>query len=81
MRVWMKRTTLVLEEGLLEGVRREARRRDCDLSTIVNECLRAGLHRRRPAAEPPPALPVFALGRPRASLADRDALEALMDAR
>jgi hypothetical protein len=77
----MKRTTLVLEEGLLEGVRREARRRDCDLSTVVNECLRAGLHRRRQAGDPPPPLPTFAMGRPRANLADRDALEALMDAR
>ena len=80
MHVCMKRTTLVLEEGLLDGVRREARRRDCDLSTVVNECLRAGLHQRRPPGEPPPPLPVFAMGRPRTNLADRDALEALMDA-
>ncbi len=80
MRVCMKRTTLVIEEGLLEGIRREAHRRDCDLSTVVNDCLRVGLHRRRPAGAPPPALPSFAMGRPRANLADRDALEALMDA-
>jgi hypothetical protein len=80
LRVCRKRTTLVLEEGLLEGIRREAHRRDCDLSTVVNDCLRAGLHRRKPADAPPPDLPVFALGRPRVNLADRDALEAVMDA-
>jgi|JI9StandDraft_2_1071091.scaffolds.fasta_scaffold461799_2 hypothetical protein len=75
----MKRTTLIIEEGLLEGVRREAHRRDCDMSAVVNDCLRAGLHRRKAVAAP--ALPAFALGRPRVQLADRDALEAVMDAR
>lgn len=79
MSVCMKRTTLIIEEGLLDGVRREAHRRDCDMSVVVNDCLRAGLHRRKPAAAP--ELPAFALGRPRANLADRDALEAVMDAR
>jgi hypothetical protein len=76
----MKRTTLILEDGIMEGVRREARRRDCDMSTVVNECLRAGLHKRKAATPPSPALPVFSLGRPRVNLADRDALEAAMDA-
>jgi hypothetical protein len=79
MRVCMKRTTLILEDGLLAGIRREARRRDCDMSTIVNDCLRAGLHGRKAATTTPP-LPVFAMGRPRVNLADRDALEAAMDA-
>ena len=80
MRVCMKRTTLILDEGLLEGVRREARRRDCDMSTVVNECLRTGLHRRKGKVPSTPSLPVFALGRARVNLADRDALEAAMDA-
>jgi hypothetical protein len=79
MRVCMKRTTLILEDGLLAGVRREARRRDCDLSTVVNDCLRVGLHARKTAKGSPPALPIFSMGRPRANLADRDALEAAMD--
>jgi hypothetical protein len=79
MRVCMKRTTLVLEEGLLEGVRKEAQRRNCDLSTVVNDCLRAGLHLANAPAAPSHPLPVFGLGRPRVNLADRDALEAAMD--
>jgi hypothetical protein len=78
MRVCVKRTTLMFEEGLLEGVRREARRRGCDLSEVVNELLREGLHRKRAAPTRRPALPAFAMGRPRANLADRDALEDLM---
>lgn len=80
MCVCMKRTTLILDEGLLEGIRREAQRRECDMSTVVNECLRTGLHRRKAVTPSPSALPVFALGRPRVNLADRDALEAAMDA-
>jgi hypothetical protein len=80
MRVCVKRTTLILEDGLLAGIRREAKRRDCDLSLVVNDCLRAGLHGRKAVAEPPPPLPVFGMGRPRVNLADRDALEAAMDA-
>lgn len=78
MRGCVKRTTLVFEEGILEGVRREARRRGCDLSEVVNELLREGLHRKRAAPTRRPALPGFAMGRPRAHLADRDALEDLM---
>jgi hypothetical protein len=71
----------MLDEGLLAGVRREARRRDCDLSTVFNECLRAGLHRRPRTPRSAAPLPAFDLGRPRVNLADRDSLEAAMDAR
>ncbi|MCC7374675.1 MAG: hypothetical protein IT581_08460 [Verrucomicrobiales bacterium] len=74
----MKRTTFVLEEGIMEDLRREARRRACDMSELVNEFLRAGLHRQRRNPEPTTALPRFDMGRPRANLADRDALENLM---
>lgn len=56
----MKRTTLILEDGLLAGIRRKARRRDCDMSTVVNECLLASLHGRK-AADDVPREPAFAM--------------------
>lgn len=80
MHGFMKRTTLVLEDGLLDGIRREAHRRGCDMSELVNELLRDGLHRRRDRSRSRPALPAFSMGRPRVNLADRDALEDLMGA-
>jgi hypothetical protein len=78
MLVCMKRTTLVLEEGLLEGIKREARRRDCDMSDVVNELIRNGLHA-KPPPQSPPGLPSFAMGRPKVNLADRDTLEDVME--
>lgn len=75
----MKRTTLVLEDGLLEGIRREAQRRECGVSQVVNEYLRAGLHRKRDSGGAGERLPAFPMGRPRADLADRDAFENLME--
>lgn len=71
----MKRTTFVLQDGILEAIRREANRRDCDMSEVVNEFLRAGLHRRPPPRPNAPKLPTFAMGQPSVDLADRDALE------
>lgn len=76
----MKRTTLVLEDACIEGVRELAHRQGKQLSEVVNELLSDALQRRR-ETEPEPAieLPAFSLGRPRVGLADRDALEAAMD--
>lgn len=79
MRVCMKRTTLVLEDGCMEGVRQLARRERRQISEVVNELLAEGLQRRRGRREAAMDLPTFAMGRPRVNLADRDALESLMD--
>jgi hypothetical protein len=74
----MKRTTLVLEEGILAGVREEAHLSGKDMSELVNEYLRQGLLRRDKVV-PSPKLPVFSMGIPRVNLADRDALEQIME--
>lgn len=79
MLVCMKRTTLVLEEGVLEGIRQEAHVEGLDMSQLVNEFLRQGLIRRREQVKPVSKLPVFSMGEPRVNLADRDALEQLME--
>jgi len=63
----------------MNGVRDLARREVRDISAVVNELLRDGLRRRQ---EEKPAhfdLPVHAMGRPRVNVADRDALERVME--
>jgi hypothetical protein len=75
----MTRTTLVLENAAMRGVREVARREGRTQSDVVNEFLRDGLLRRR---RPPAAamrLPAHAMGRPRVNVADRDALERAME--
>jgi hypothetical protein len=75
----MKRTTLILEDAVLDGIRRLAHREGKKLSDIVNALLVEGLERRkrRPATEF--ELPSFPMGKPRVNLGDRNAVEALMD--
>lgn len=79
MRVRMKRTTLVLEDGCMEGVRQLARREGRQISQVVNELLAEGLQRRRSRRGPAIELPIFSMGRPRVDLGDRSALESLID--
>jgi hypothetical protein len=76
----MKRTTLILENACMDGVRELARRENRTISEVVNELLADGLHRRRAAPRKRVLqLPTFSMGRPRVNLGDRNALEALMD--
>lgn len=75
----MKRTTLILEDGCMDGVREIAKKEDRQISEVVNELLAEGLARRMPAESKPLKLPVFSMGRPRVNLADRDALEQAME--
>lgn len=75
----MKRTTLILEDACMDGVRELARREGRQLSAVVNELLAEGLQRRRQRRRRAVTLPSYRMGRPRVNLADRNALEALMD--
>jgi hypothetical protein len=75
----MKRTTLILEESCLRGVRNLAHREEKTLSKVVNELLAEGLQRRQAKQRAEFRLPDFPMGRSRTNLGDRDALEALMD--
>jgi hypothetical protein len=79
MNLFMKRTTLVLEDGCMEAVRELARREKRQLSQVVNELLLAGLQGKKRPPEEKFKLPVFYMGRPKVNLGDRNALEALMD--
>jgi hypothetical protein len=76
----MKRTTLVLEDETMKAVRAVARAEDRTISDVVNDLLMEGVRRRRRRAGPPGFdLPAFPMGRPTVNVADRNALEALMD--
>jgi hypothetical protein len=75
----MARTTLVLEDGCIAGVRELARRQGRTMADVVNELLAEGLRRRRSRRRERVTLPAYSMGRPRVNLADRNALEALMD--
>jgi len=75
----MKRTTLILEEGCMDGVREIAKEENRQISEVVNELLAEGLARRVPGKPKPFKLPVFSMGRSRVNLADRDALDRVME--
>lgn len=75
----MKRTTLILEDGCMDGVRELANKENRQISEVVNELLAEGLARRAPAEVKPLRLPTFSMGRARVNLADRDALEQAME--
>jgi hypothetical protein len=75
----MKRTTLVLEEAVMDAVRELARKQKRQLSRVVNELLLEGVRKRRKPRPGGFELPSFSMGKPRVNLADRNALEALMD--
>ncbi len=75
----MQRTTLVLEEACLEGVRELAHQQSRNLSQVVNELLTEGLQRRKKRRPERFQLPSYSMGKPRINLGDRDTLEALMD--
>lgn len=75
----MKRTTLVLENGCMDAVRKLAHKEGRQLSQVVNDLLLGGVRRRRRRVKEPFNLPAFSMGRPKINLGDRHALEALMD--
>lgn len=76
----MKRTTLVLEDACIDGVRTLAQREHRDMSRVVNELLAEGLQRRTRVNRPIFKLPVYSMGTPRVNVGDRDVLESAMEA-
>jgi hypothetical protein len=75
----MKRTTLILEDSCLSGIRDLARREGKTMSEVTNELLAEGIQRRKTRKRTEFKLPSFSMGKPRINLGDRNALEALMD--
>ena len=75
----MRRTTLILEDACMDGVRELARKHGRKLSDVVNELLIEGLQRRRKRRRTQFEIRSFAMGRPTVNLGDRNAVESLMD--
>jgi hypothetical protein len=75
----MKRTTLILDEAVWEGIRQVAHERRTEMSKLVNEWLREGLRRERAKRPVLSELPRHDLGDPGINLADRDVLESVME--
>ena len=79
MMICVKRTTLILEEGCLEGIKNLARRQDRTMSEVVNEILAEGIQRRTTNAAAVFELPAYEMGEAKVNLGDREALEAAME--
>ena len=76
----MARTTLLLDDNQMARLKNLARTQGRTMTDLINEFIAEGLAARAvPKSEQALDLPVFDMGRPRVNLADREALEALME--
>jgi hypothetical protein len=76
----MARTTLILDDSLVERLKDLARAQRRTMTDLINEFIAEGLASRTTASPSPKLeLPVFDMGRPRVNPADREALEAMME--
>jgi hypothetical protein len=76
----MARTTLILDDVQMERLKDLARAQRRTMTELVKEFIAEGLASRT-AGHPVRKLnlPAFSLGRPKVNLADREALEAIME--
>ena len=76
----MARTTLLLDDDQMMRLKDLARAQGRTMTDLVNEFIAEGLAARAsPKSAQVLSLPVFDMGRPRVNLADREALEAIME--
>ena len=76
----MGRTTLILDDLQMERLKDLARAQRRTMTDLVNEFIAEGLaSRTADKVVPKLVLPAYRLGRPRVNLADREALEAIME--
>lgn len=75
----MKRTTLALDERVIEQVRNKARREGSTFQECANKLLRIGLEASASVRKKTKPLPNYSLGKASVDVADRDALYDLME--
>jgi hypothetical protein len=76
----MARTTLLLDDIQMIRLKELARTQGRTMTALINEFIAEGLAARAaPISEQTLTLPLFDMGRPRVNLADREALEAVME--
>ena len=73
------KTTLNIDDALLERIRDEAARRETTVSALVEEGLRRVLDDAPPPPDVLPPLPTWNGGEARVDVADREALGAVLD--
>ena len=79
MVIWMK-TTLNIDDSVMARLKREAARRGCTMSELVESALRLLLTARE-TPRPLPSLPAFKSGGALVEVADREALDEAMAGR
>jgi hypothetical protein len=79
MVIWMK-TTLIIDDSVMTLLKREAARRGCTMSELVESALRRLLSEKE-GRSPTPPLPKFKSGGAMVDVADRDALYQAMEGR
>jgi hypothetical protein len=76
------KTTLMIDDGVMQRLKEEAARRRTTISDLVEASLRAMLDQRPQGAENDvEPLPAFDLGTARVDISDRDALYQAMEGR
>lgn len=73
------KTTLVIDDTVMQRLREEAARRGVTMSALVEAGLRRVLDEPAPRPEAPPPLPLWDSGGARVDVADRDALYELLE--
>jgi hypothetical protein len=79
MIICMKRTTLILEDSCMKGVKELAHKEKRTISSVVNDLLAEGLQKKKKQVKKAFRLPSYSMGKPKVNIGDRNALEALMD--
>lgn len=74
------KTTLNIDATVMKELKREAARRGCTMSKLVEAGVRMVLRKKKPAGELPP-LPTFSSGGALVDYADREALYRAMEER
>ncbi|MEW6376311.1 MAG: ribbon-helix-helix protein, CopG family [Thermodesulfobacteriota bacterium] len=74
------KTTLNIDDSVMAHLKREAAKRGCTMSELVESALRLLLRSQKKSGNLPP-LPTFKSGGPLIDIADRDALYQAMEGR
>ncbi len=78
--IHMHRTTILLDDGLIKGLKRKAAQEGKNVTDLVKIYVRRGLQEDRPSRSPDVVkLPSFSMGIPTIDPADRSLLWDLMD--
>lgn len=73
------KTTLTIDDGVMRRLKAEAARRGCTMSELVESALRMLLRPQPGSKQSKAPLPTFDMGHAKVDVADREALEEVME--